>query len=213
MQSPLLSVEAVLSALSLDIACLSLIEKTAEFPALIHASTPQGVCEAIIKIGQLLDQSESANQLAEDIQERVDIIAHKLKFIADEHRPKILCLHDSSPVVIAQNDYLDKLVHIAGGISYTRWQQQAFDPDAIILINDKPVSQLLSELPNILATSYWSETNAVKNNNIFVVHDGKALQQPSPRIAEDVELLAEIINPKYFIYGYNETSWMQFDLG
>lgn len=212
MQNPSISLVGILSALGLDTACLSLLEKTAEYSTISNVRSPGEVYAAIRQIGKLLDAETAADELAENLEERINIIEHKLKFIADEHKPKVLCLSDISPVIVAQSPYLDKLIRIAGGIEYARWEDGEFDPDIIILINSKPMSQLLSELPNMLATTYWSETNAVKNNNIFVVHDPLCLQEPGAHIADDAEILAEIINPKYFIFGKNGKSWMQFDI-
>jgi len=212
MQKPALSLHSILEALGLDSACIPLLKETASYHRMIQSTTPEEVFQAIRSIGETLNLQPEADQLAEDLEERINIIIHKLKFIPEEHKPNVLCLHDVSPVAMAQNEYLSRLISIAGGIDYLNWDKDAFNPDILLLIADKPVSELLSELPNTLATGYWEKTHAVKNNNIYVVHDARYLRQPGALIADDIEILAEIINPQYFIFGRNEDVWMPFSL-
>ena len=212
MQNPLLSLHSILEALDLDTACMPLLEQTEEYDDLTQAKSPEAVYAAIRTIGNALNVRIQANQLAEDLEERINIITHKLKFIADEHKPKVLCLNAVSPMEIAHNEYLDNLVRIAGGINFFDTENEALNPDILIINANIAIPQLLSELPNALSTREWSQTNAVSNDNIYVVHDGRYLRQPSTNIADDIEILAEIINPQYFIFGRNEDVWMKFSL-
>lgn len=144
--------------------------------------------------------------------ERLEIIVHKLKFIPLEQRSRVTYLQDVSPIAITPSDYLDRLIRIAGGIPVTDPSAGDFNPGVLILISDKPISQLLSELPNALSTSFWSASEAVRNNNVFVIHHPEYLREPGKHLAEDAEILAEIINPGYFVYGRDEDAWMQFSV-
>lgn len=212
MQKPRLSLHSVLEALDLDSACIPLLEKTEVYTQVIQSKTPEEVYAAIRIIGQALDVRERADQLAEHLEERINIIVHKLKFIPKEQRPSVLCLRELSPAIRADREYLDRLVDLAGGISYADRDPESVNPDILILINDRPVSQLLSELPHTLTTGHWADTPAVKNGNIYLVYDGRYLRQPGARTADDMEILAEIINPKYFIFGRDADAWMPFSL-
>lgn len=212
MQKPRLSLDSVLEALDLDSAYISLLEKTEVYNQLIQSTTPKEVYAAIRIIGQALDVHEQADQLAEHLEERINIIVHKLKFIPKEQRPKVLCLREISPAVGPNQQYLDQLIDLAGGIGYTGRDPESVNPDILIIINDRPVSQLLGELPHTLTTGHWADTHAVKNGNIYLVHDARYLRHPGAQIADDVEILAEIINPKYFIFGRDADAWMPFNL-
>jgi len=53
---------------------------------------------------------------------------------------------------------------------------------------------------------------AVKNNRVFVADGNQYFNRPGPRIVDAVEILAEIINPKQFVFGYEGDGWIKFDL-
>lgn len=213
MQKPALSLHSILEALGLDSACIPLLKETTAYSQMTQAVAPEEVYQAIRSIGETLNLQSEANQLAEDLEERVNIIIHKLKFIPEEHKPKVLCLADVSPMIMVQNEYLSQLISVAGGVNYLNWDKENFNPEILLLIHDKPISELLNELPNALSTSFWENTSAIKNNNIYLIHDTRYLRQPGALIADDTEILAEIINPQYFIFGRNEDAWMPFSLG
>lgn len=150
---------------------------------------------------------------AERIEERIGIIVHKLKFIPDSQRTKVSYVRETAPLTFIQDDYVDQAIRLAGGIPQTDPAQSDFAPEVLIILSDKSVGTLLGELPVLLSTSFWPDTGAVKNNHVFVVHHPEYLRTPGLHPADDVEILSEIINPGYFVFGRNEDAWMQFDLG
>lgn len=209
MQRPLLSLHSVLEALEIDAACISLLEHTSEYHDFIHADTPESIYRAIRTIGSILDTPQRADQLAENLEERINIISHKLKFIAEENKPKIAFFREVSPAVTTDDGYLANLIRIAGGIYQTGVSTEESNPDLLIVFNEKPISQLLTGLPQAL--SIWSQTRAVANNRIYIIHHPDYLRQPSARVADDIEILAEIFYPKYFVFGRDEDVWMKFE--
>lgn len=211
MQSSHLSLQTVLEALDLDAACLPLLEQADEYHSLLSASSPETVYNTIRSIGRLLNVQQQANQLVENLEERINIIIHKLKFIANDNRPKVLCLTDVSPMADAHSHYLDGLVRIAGGVIDTNTTTSKWDPDILIIISEKPIPTLLDELPAAFSTGGWPQTKAIANSQIYIVHNPKYLRQPSAYLADDAEILAEIIQPKYFIFGRDEDAWMKFE--
>lgn len=212
MQTPLLSLQSILEVLHLDTACISLLAQTEGYDSLINARNPEAVYAAIRTIGDTLNVQIRANQLAEDLEERINIITHKLKFIADDSKPTVLCVNTISPVSATHNEYLDNIIRIAGGINYFDSEKEVLNPDILIIQTKVAIPQLLSELPDTLSTQKWSQTNAVSNDNIYVVHDDRYLHRPGADIADDIEILAEIINPKHFIFGRNKDVWMKFSI-
>ncbi|MGK6349723.1 ABC transporter substrate-binding protein [Parapedobacter sp. DT-150] len=211
MQSPHLSLISILEALNLDRTYLPLLEQASVLDEGTHSGTPQAVFAAIRTIGSLLNVQQQADELAENLEERIDLIIHKLKFIAAESKPTVLVLHEMVPVRIVQNEYLTSLIHIAGGVNYADTAVDPFNPDIIIIINDKPIPQLLDELPGIFSMPEWSQVAAATNNNVHIIHHSGYLRQPGALIAEDAEILAEIIHPKQFIFGRDQDVWMKFE--
>lgn len=210
MQSPPLSLHSILDALDLDAVYIPLLEQAPTYAQLLQANTPETVYSAIQTIGDVLNASQRAHQVIENLEERINIIAHKLKFIAEDNKPTVLFLNDVSPTKTLYNEYLGNLIRIAGGRIHTDTRNDVQNPDTIIVVSDKPVSQLLTELPNGLSTPAWSQTAAIKNGNVYIIHGG-FLRQPGTMIADDAEILAEILQPKYFIFGRDEDAWMKFD--
>jgi len=148
-----------------------------------------------------------------DIEERIGLIIHKLKFIPDAQRTKVTYLRETAPWQFSPETYLDHAIKLAGGIPQTDPSQVDFAPEVLLILSDKPTAKLLSELPEMLSSSFWPDTNAVKNNQVYLIHHPEYLRTPDLYPADDVEILAEIINSGYFVYGRNEDVWMQFDLG
>lgn len=148
-----------------------------------------------------------------NIEERIGIIIHKLKFIPDSQRTKVTYLRETAPWQFAREAYVDQAIRLAGGIPQTDPSQSDFAPEVLLILSDRPTAQLLSELPEMLSSSFWPDTNAVKNNQVYLIHHPQYLWTPGLYPADDVEILAEIINSGYFVYGRNEDVWMQFDLG
>jgi len=56
----------------------------------------------------------------------------------------------------------------------------------------------------------FGELNAVKNNRIYIVDGNQYFNRPGPRIVDSVEILAEILHPKQFIFGYEGEGWIKF---
>lgn len=173
---------------------------------------PKNLLNTLLKIGNQTNHIQEAEQLVEDIQDRLDILTHKLKFIAPEHRSKVLYLQDINPVIETPDPYLDKLIRIAGGIPHPIGSQHHLNPNIIIIVSDKNIAQVLTEIPNVFSTGIWKEMDAVKNNRIYIIHNSLYLRNGGVLLPEDAEILAEIINPGYFIFGRDEDVWMNFSI-
>src|ERR1700761_5945338 len=65
-------------------------------------------------VADALNVTQKGEQLVEDLQERVDIIRHKLKFI--ENKPAVACVEWLEPMMLSGN-WIPELVGIAGGDS------------------------------------------------------------------------------------------------
>ena len=210
MRSTLLSLHSILIALDLDAACLPLIEQAPEHDESMRAHTPEAVYRAIQAIGDTLNASQKANALVENLEERINIIAHKLKFITDDNKPHVLFLADISPIRTITDDYLENLTRLSGGIPLGTPTDVA-NADVVILVSERPIPQLLASLPVQLTTPEWSQTAAAKNGNIYLIHHPDHLRQPGALIADDAEILAEILYPKQFFFGRDEDAWMKFE--
>jgi iron complex transport system substrate-binding protein len=70
----------------------------------------------------------------------------------------------------------------------------------------------LGGLATLLSLEEWRNTDAVKNNRVFLIDGDRNLQAMDLNVASDIEILAEILYPQYLTFGGNGESWVQFEL-
>ncbi|GAB3917818.1 cobalamin-binding protein [Mucilaginibacter boryungensis] len=175
----------------------------------------------ITVLAEALNVQAAGADLLERLNERVDIIKHKLKFIAD--KPTVACIEWLEPMMISGN-WVPELVEIAGGLPilasigkhspYVKWEDiAAADPDIIVLMPcGFSMDRALKEVSILLQQPGFAELKAVKNNRLYITDGNQYFNRPGPRIVDSIEILAEIINPKQFIFGYEGNGWMKFSI-
>jgi len=172
-------------------------------------------------VADALDATAAGDTLLEELNERVDIIRHKLKYI--ESKPTVACVEWLEPLMVSGN-WIPELVTIAGGSSvlaeagkhspYIQWEQiQAQDSDIIIAMPcGFSIERTLKEMNILLQQPGFAELKAVKNNRLYIADGNQYFNRPGPRIVDSIEILAEIIHPKQFIFGYEGNGWIKFGL-
>jgi len=199
----------LLKALDLDAACAQLLE-VEEASDLEQITDIGQVFELINHIGRLFDVSPQAASLRETFEERINIIIHKLKFIDQQQRPFVALIHEDGS--LANHNYLHTLIRTAGGRVY-----QANEPDVqesagtLIFLADG-MYHMLGGLPQLLDQPVWKDSDAVKHNQVFLVEHTQQLNGNLLQVADDIELLAELIYPQYFVFSESGEGWMKFEL-
>lgn len=181
---------------------------------------PMGIFETeeelfnfIRKVGNEGGVDEKAESLVFDLEERINIIKHKLKFIDEVRKPSVLILSEVNPPVFEPSPYLAHLLRIAGAKAYPAESTggNAFNPGVILVISQQMERQL-GGLATLLSLEEWRNTDAVKNNRVFLIDGDRNLQAMDLNVASDIEILAEILYPQYLTFGGNGESWVQFEL-
>lgn len=167
----------------------------------------------IDKIGIATNNLEKAQELIFDIDERVNIITHKLKFINEANKPKVLLLSEVIPPSINSNEYCHLLIKMAGGKILTEEEFEADEsnPDVIILLSET-MERMFGGLANMLSLEEWKKTNAVKKNQVFLIDGSRHLKNWDVNFASDLEILAEILYPQYLTFSGKGESWLNFEL-
>lgn len=154
-------------------------------------------------------------ELPEELQERVDLIRHKLKFI--EQKPTVACVKQLDPMVL-WGDQMPELISIAGGASVAagniQWEDLAQqNPDLFILmLEGLTVEQSMKEIDQLLQLPGFTTLKAVKNNRFYIADGSRYFDNSDASLVDYVELLAEIINPKQFVFGYEGEGWIKFSI-
>lgn len=155
----------------------------------------------------LESHKEVDSEKAELLEEEIDIVIHKLKFIAADQRPSVLLLAQKTNFAPLINEQVSDIVKIAGGNILT---DETDNPDIIIVIQEN--DELYSTLIDALQHSNYARTKAVQENHIFIIQQSD-FGTDAESFTRDVEISAEIIQPKYFIFGRQGSDWVSFDLG
>ncbi|MBV2226832.1 MULTISPECIES: hypothetical protein [Sphingobacterium] len=148
---------------------------------------------------------ESEPEKFEQLEEEINIIIHKLKFIHIENRPMVEIVDLSKPTT--DPTYIEELSEIAGAQNNPLVKEPE-NTEILIFINDNPA--FLGTLPDLLNEQY-SDYKAVKNNNVFIIQKPDFGKRKGDFLL-DTEIFAEIIQSKYFVYGHEGNHWIKFDL-
>jgi iron complex transport system substrate-binding protein len=170
-------------------------------------------------VAAALSVADKGDTVVEELQERVDIIRHKLKF--SDSKPTVACIEWLEPMMLSGN-WVPELVSIAGGINiltepgkhspYVQWDDiRLQDPEVILVMPcGFSIERTLKEVDILLQLPGFNEITAVKNNRVYIVDGNQYFNRPGPRIVDSIEILAEIIHPKQFVFGYEGDGWIRF---
>ena len=179
------------------------------------------IYDNIREVAAALGAEADAEQLIEELDERVGIIRHKLKYI--ENKPSIACIEWLEPLMVSGN-WIPELVSIAGGSSilaepgkhspFVKWAEiQQADPDIILAMPcGFSIERTIKEIHLLLQLPGFADLKAIKNNRLYIADGNQYFNRPGPRIVDSIEILAEIINPKQFIFGYEGNGWVKFSV-
>jgi iron complex transport system substrate-binding protein len=195
-----------------------------EKPAQIVSLQPDSLADIFSNIQQVaraLNAVPAGNVLIEDLQERVDLIQHKLKFI--ENKPTVACIEWLEPLMVSGN-WVPELVQIAGGTPiiaepgkhspYIEWVDLRLQDPEIIVVTacGFSIERTLKEIDLLLQLPGFADLKAVKNKRFYIADGNQYFNRPGPRIVDSIEILAEIIYPKQFIFGYEGEGWIKFEV-
>ena len=179
------------------------------------------VYQDIKNIANYFGINSRADILIELAEDRISIIRHKLKFITE--KPKVACIEWLSPLMVAGN-WTPELVEIAGAIPVLalNGKHSPFvdfddilkeDPDIMIVMPcGFSIQRTLQEINLLLELSGWAKLKAVKNNRIYIADGNHYFNRSGPRLTDSIEILAEIIHPKQFVFGYEGKGWIKFNV-
>ena len=145
---------------------------------------------------------------AESLREEIDIMIHKLKFLPAENFPAVMILSQKDNLNPSSSENLREKVTLAGGILTTDLIDEK--PDVIIILQHD--DSLYSDLPQLLQEKWLQESNAYLNNRIYILEGEIDDDNDICSYLRGSEVLAEILQPKYFYFGHEGTNWNKFDV-
>jgi iron complex transport system substrate-binding protein len=201
-----------------ELALSDLLDKECQIISL----QPNGLDDVYRDIKMIADQlgvEKAGEELLELSEERINIIRHKLKFISE--KPQVACIEWLSPLMIAGN-WTPEIIEIGGGLpilteagkhsSYIDFQDIiTADPDIILIMPcGFSIQRTLQEIGLLLDTPGWADLKAIRTQRVYIADGNQYFNRSGPRMTESIEIMAEIINPKQFIFGYEGNGWVHF---
>jgi iron complex transport system substrate-binding protein len=174
----------------------------------------------IRRVADALDISERGDALVSSLQQRMEMIGSRARGIA--RRPTVACIEWIEPLMAAGN-WMPELVEMAGGVNlfgetgrhspWMTWQEVvAKDPDVLFVSPcGFDVPRTRDEMRWLTQKAEWSQLLAVRSGRVYLADGNQYFHRPGPRLAESLEILAEMLHPYEFDFGHQGTGWVRFD--
>ena len=173
----------------------------------------------IRSVGAALGAGDTAESVVAGLQSRMNAIAASAAALPD--RPSVATVEWIDPLMAAGN-WVPTLVEMAGGRNlfgdagghapWIEWEAlEAADPDVILVLPcGFDMARSMAEMPALTAQPGWTGLSAVRNGRVFVTDGNQYFNRPGPRLAESLEILAEILHPDSFDFGWRGKGWQPF---
>ncbi len=152
------------------------------------------------------------------LQSRIDDCVEKTRSLSLTNRPTVACIEWIDPLMAAGN-WIPELVQMAGGeplfgvagehSPWLKWEEMAIANPAIIIFMPCgfDLSRTRSEAIEVIQRPEWQSLQAVQTGRIYLTDGNAYFNRPGPRLVDSLEILAEIIHPDIFHFGYQGTGW------
>lgn len=185
----------------------------------IVSLAPNGLTDvwtSIQQVAQALAVPQRATELIARLQRRMASIAERAR--AFPQRPTVACIEWIDPLMAAGN-WMPELVEMAGGVNlfgtagkhapWLTWQAlRERNPDVIVVVPcGFEIERSRRDMPALIRQPGWPELQAVRNRRIYLADGNQYFNRPGPRLAESLEILAEILHPEAFRFGHAGSGW------
>lgn len=157
-------------------------------------------------------------KVLENLEARVKIVATKVQGLSLTEIPKVACIEWIDPLMVAAN-WIPELVNLAGGQSlFSSTGQASSQLQWEALINSNPsliifmpcgfdLNRTRQEAELLTKNPEWQKLHAAQIGRVYITDGNAYFNRPGPRLADSLEILAEILHPEIFEYGYKGVGW------
>jgi iron complex transport system substrate-binding protein len=170
----------------------------------------------IERVAEALDVGVEPMEM--NLEARVHICEQKTQALPKQDRPKVACIEWTDPIMLG-GTWIPDLVAIAGGTAIAGvagqpshkidWKTlKSANPDVIVFLPcGFDLNRTKSEATILAQHPEWQELHAVQTGRVYVTDGNSYFNRPGPRLVDSLEILAEILHPEIFQYGYKGTAW------
>ncbi len=139
---------------------------------------------------------------------------------AIRERPRVATIEWLSPLMTAGN-WMPELIAMAGGddlfgregqhSAWLSWDEiRAADPDVVLVFPcGFSLARVARESALLTALPGWKDLSAATSGRVYLAEAGQYFNRPGPRLAETLEIVAEILHPEAFSFGYEGAGWQR----
>lgn len=186
----------------------------------LQPNTLEDVWVDIQHVADALHVSDRGQALLTSLKRRVQFCQQKAQTLA---KPTVACIEWTDPLMAAAN-WIPELVTLAGGKALfgsvgqhsprLTWDALSLaNPDLLIFMPcgfDLPRTK--QEVLPLADREEWAYLKAVQTGQVYLTDGNQYFNRSGPRLVDSLEILAEILHPKVFRFGYEETGWEQLSI-
>ena len=174
----------------------------------------------IRRVGDGLGVRDRAETLIDKLQGRMNRVQQLTRTI--EPKPTVACVEWIDPLMAAGN-WMPELVEMAGGVNlfgkagkhspWMTWDElTASDPDVIFVSPcGFDINRTLHEMHLLSERPEWNQMKAVADARVYIADGNQYFHRPGPRVAESLEILAEILDAGAFSFGHEGSGWVRYN--
>ena len=163
------------------------------------------ILDTIHEIGKACGVKAEAQRLVDDISQRIDAVTDRLALA--ENRPRAYSLEGINPLVIGGH-WIPEMLTLAGGNTLhppgcparrVEWEEvRDYAPERLFIdLCSSDIPRSLREAPWLAGQEGWHDIPAVKAGEVYLI-DHQYFSCPGPRVAQGLEILAELTHPDLF---------------
>ena len=189
---------------------------------------PNGLTDVwtdIQNVANAIGEQQRGEELVKGLLNRMSLIEEKAsKFLETTiDRPRVVCIEWIDPLMAAGN-WIPELVEMLRGENvfgapgqhspWIEWDALCKeDPDVIVVMPcGYDISESRRNMPALSDRPEWSGLKAVKKGTVYIVDGNQYFNRPGPRLADSLEIMAQLVNPKIFKsdFEFEGIGWERF---
>ncbi len=173
----------------------------------------------IRRLAEALGVPARGEALVADLEGRMAALAQRARGLPE--RPRVACVEWIDPLM-AGGHWMPELVDRAGGqdvlarpgahsAQIALRDLVAADPQVILVAPcGFDIARTRREMAAVSAQPDWAGLGAVRAGRVYLADGNRYFNRPGPRLAESLEILAEILHPGAFDFAREGRGWVRF---
>ena len=177
------------------------------------------IFDSIFRVAEALGKTHLAEIIVADARSRINAV--RARAHEEKRRPTVACIEWLDPLM-ASGNWVPEMVEMAGGqplfgetgkpSPWLSWAELVVaDPEVIVI---KPcgldLGRACAETEILTQRAEYASLQAITSGRVAVVDGNFYFNRPGPRIVDSLEMLAEMLHPEVFDFGYRDRTWLWY---